>query len=82
MCLFSLQYNKHISDKCIPSYSQAHPVDFLIAIASFILPWVETWVLDFQVIPREKAILEGTLSISFQEMGKEVMKNVLNFKQK
>ena len=54
-----LQYMK--KNPCVPSYTQAHPVDFIIAIVSFIIPWVETWVLDYQVLPREKNLREGKL---------------------
>ncbi|XP_071789162.1 stAR-related lipid transfer protein 3-like isoform X1 [Asterias amurensis] len=65
--LYDFGYNKHDSDKCVPAYNKAHPVDFLIAIASFILPWAETWVFDYQVIPREKKLQEVVIDQQNQD---------------
>ncbi|XP_061175306.1 stAR-related lipid transfer protein 3-like isoform X3 [Saccostrea echinata] len=38
-----------------------NPLSYILLLASFILTWIETWFLDFKVLPTEKKILlKGT----------------------
>ncbi|XP_048727696.2 steroidogenic acute regulatory protein-like isoform X3 [Ostrea edulis] len=40
---------------------QENPLSYILLLASFIITWVETWFLDFKVLPTEKKILlKGT----------------------
>lgn len=33
--------------------------DYIIVITSFVVTWIETWFLDFRVLPKERAAREG-----------------------
>ncbi|XP_078334743.1 stAR-related lipid transfer protein 3-like isoform X2 [Crassostrea virginica] len=37
--------------------SDENPLSYILLLASFILTWIETWFLDFKVLPTEKKIL-------------------------
>ncbi|EDV28285.1 uncharacterized protein TRIADDRAFT_53760 [Trichoplax adhaerens] len=34
--------------------STTHPMDYLIFVISFLNCWIETWIFDFKVLPKEK----------------------------
>lgn len=34
-----------------------NPLSYILLLTSFILTWIETWFLDFKVLPTEKKIL-------------------------
>ncbi|EDO43620.1 predicted protein [Nematostella vectensis] len=36
--------------------SKGHPMDFVLVTMSLVLCWIETWVLDFKVIPSENEV--------------------------
>lgn len=42
-----------------------NPLSYVLLIVCFVLAWVETWFLDFKVLPREKAHLRGTFSVEY-----------------
>ncbi|KAI8483806.1 StAR- lipid transfer protein 3 [Branchiostoma belcheri] len=33
-----------------------HPMDYIVLLSSFILAWIETWFLDFKVLPQERKL--------------------------
>ncbi|XP_022087090.1 stAR-related lipid transfer protein 3-like isoform X2 [Acanthaster planci] len=65
--LYDFEYKHHDDNPCVPLDSKAHPVDFLIAIVSFIIPWIETWILDFQVISREMKLQRDLSNLERQQ---------------
>ncbi|KAL4229112.1 StAR-related lipid transfer protein 3 [Mactra antiquata] len=44
-----------------------NPLSYVLLIVCFVLAWVETWFLDFKVIPRERARSRGEFSDSERE---------------
>ncbi|XP_038045626.1 stAR-related lipid transfer protein 3-like [Patiria miniata] len=65
--VYDFEYKKHDTNACVPLDTKAHPLDFIIAIVFFIMPWIETWVLDIQVLPREKRLQHELANLIGQE---------------
>ncbi|XP_070536813.1 stAR-related lipid transfer protein 3-like isoform X2 [Ptychodera flava] len=46
------QKSSTLPDEC--HRGSSHPLDYIIFLISFAMAWIETWLLDWKVLPREK----------------------------
>ncbi|XP_072021170.1 stAR-related lipid transfer protein 3-like isoform X2 [Amphiura filiformis] len=67
--IYDFSYDAHKEDKCVLYTDVAHPVDYILLITSFTVAWIEVWVLDFKVIPRERRMLASVHHHSISQSG-------------
>ena len=59
--LCSAHHSHDTNSACIAGQfgdSSRNPLSYVLLIISFVLAWVETWFLDFKVLPWEKKELQ------------------------
>eukprot|EP00058_Branchiostoma_floridae_P027453 XP_002612944.1 hypothetical protein BRAFLDRAFT_213400 [Branchiostoma floridae] len=50
-----------------------HPMDYIVLLSSFILAWIETWFLDFKVLPQERKLEQRKIvAETFQSLFLEI----------